>query len=72
MDIFKNKVGNTTIKYYSETKELLQSSAITNSWKNSFNTDAVSADGKHLRDAQKEHCMQLKHTGPFQINQLPL
>lgn len=53
MDIFKNKVGNTTIKYYSETKELLQSSAITNSWKNSFNTDAVSADGKHLRDAQK-------------------
>jgi len=53
MDVFQKKVGNTTIKFYSETKELSLSSAITESWKKPFNTDAVSSDGKCLRDAQK-------------------
>ena len=53
MDVFQKKVGNTTIKFYSETKELSLSSVITESWEKPFNTDAVSSDGKCLRDAQK-------------------
>lgn len=53
MEIFKKRIGNNTIKHYSETKEFPQTATVINSWKNTFNTDAVSADGKALRYAQK-------------------